>query len=149
MKTEVFNQLKIINDIYSEIDYAYHEIALRCGLSDSEFNVLYTLCQMGNGCPLSLAYKHNGTSRQTIESAVRKLEKKDIMYLRTAEGCRKSMWLTPRGKEFVEEKIVTILRMEKEILDSWEKEEVEDYLRLSQKYLDSLQQKKKEYFRSE
>ena len=79
MNKETFNRLKKVNDIFSEIDFTYHEIARKSGLSDSEFNILYTLCELGNGCLLSLAYKHNGTSRQTIESAVRKLEKNELI----------------------------------------------------------------------
>lgn len=148
MNQETFNRLKRVNDIFSEIDFTYHEIARQSGLSDSEFNVLYTLCELGSGCPLSLAYKHNGTSRQTIESAVRKLEKNELMYLQAGEGRKKNMWLTPKGESLVEEKIKPILKMEEEILSAWQEEELVQYLRLNQKYLDDLRLKFNEYKRS-
>ena len=148
MNKETFNRLKKVNDIFSEIDFTYHEIARQSGLSDSEFNVLYTLCELGNGCLLSLAYKHNGTSRQTIESAVRKLEKNELMYLQAGEGRKKTMWLTPKGETLVEEKIKPILKMEEEILSAWQEEELVQYLHLNQKYLDDLRQKFNEYNRS-
>lgn len=147
MNKETFNRLKKVNDIFSEIDFTYHEIARKSGLSDSEFNILYTLCELGSGCLLSMAYKHNGTSRQTIESAVRKLEKNGLMYLQSGEGRKKTMWLTPQGEELVEEKIRPVLKMEEDILSSWQEEDLAQYLRLNQKYLDDLRLRSKESIR--
>ncbi|MDE7293551.1 MAG: hypothetical protein K2N72_03910, partial [Oscillospiraceae bacterium] len=40
-------RLKRFNDLHLEINAAYHEAALRLGLSDSAFHVLYTVCCEG------------------------------------------------------------------------------------------------------
>ena len=50
METISGYELKEFNRVYKEMDDLYHEIALKLGLSDSAFIILYALCEQGNGC---------------------------------------------------------------------------------------------------
>lgn len=59
-----------------EINALYHEAAVKMGISDSVQNILYVLCEKGGQCPQSEISKLAGISRQTINSAIRKLEKR-------------------------------------------------------------------------
>ena len=146
MKLKYFEQIHRFNDILSEVGSLYHEIARRQGLSDSSMDILYCVAQLGDGCPVSQVYKRNGGSRQTVSSALRKLEQEGVLYLQASGGTRKNICLTERGHRLLEEKILPILRMENEIFLSWEEGEVAEYLRLDQKYLDDLRSKVKSTF---
>ena len=64
-----------------EINALYHEAAVKMGISDSVQNILYVLCEKGGQCLQSKISKLTGISRQTINSAIRKLEKEEIVYL--------------------------------------------------------------------
>ena len=60
-----------------EINALYHEAAVKAGISDSIQNILYVICENGTSCLQSEISKLTGISRQTINSAIRKLEKED------------------------------------------------------------------------
>ena len=64
-----------------EINALYHEAAVKMGVSDSVQNILYVICEKGTQCLQSEISKLTGISRQTINSAIRSLEKEDIIYL--------------------------------------------------------------------
>ena len=146
MKLKYFEEIHRFNDILSETDSLYHEIALRLGLTDSAMSILYCVAQLGNGCPLSQVYKRNGGSRQTVSSALRKMEQEEILYLKAANGKSKNIWLTEKGQRLLEEKIMPVLQMENQIFLSWTEQEVEEYLRLDQKYLNDLKNSIKKTF---
>ena len=146
MKLKYFEEIHRFNDILSETDSLYHEIALRLGLTDSAMSILYCVAQLGNGCPLSQVYKRNGGSRQTVGSALRKMEQEEILYLKAANGKSKNIWLTEKGQRLLEEKIMPVLQMENQIFLSWTEQEVEEYLRLAQKYLNDLKNSIKKTF---
>ena len=79
MKNEIITDIKRFNYLNNEIESAYHDAALKLELSDSAMIILYTVCNNGENCPLSDIYHLSGISKQTINSAVRKLEKDEII----------------------------------------------------------------------
>ena len=62
------------NHLLGEIDGVYHEMSLKLGLSDSAMIVLYTICDSGSSCLLRDICRYSGLSKQTVNSALRKLE---------------------------------------------------------------------------
>ena len=97
MKPCVSEQLQYYNLLTSEIDEAYHNAALKLGLSDSAMVILYTLCSRENPCPLLEIARLTGISRQTIHSAIKKLEAQGILTLESPGGRRKLVRLTERS----------------------------------------------------
>ncbi len=87
-----------INYLIEETDAVYHEIAVRLGLSDSVMLILYALEDAGGQIPLTTIYRQTGASKQTINSALRKLETDGHILLRMADGKRKIVCLTESGK---------------------------------------------------
>lgn len=79
----------------SELDTAYHDAALKLGMSDSVMLVLYTLCPCGGECMIGDIT--SGASKQTINSALRKLESEGSVYLEIFEGRKKKVHLTEKG----------------------------------------------------
>ena len=74
MKNTLSPALRRFNSLHSETDAAYHELCLKLGISDSAMNLLYILCEQGEPCPLQLVYRFAFSSKQTVHSALRKLE---------------------------------------------------------------------------
>ncbi len=121
-----------------EINSLYHEAAVKMGISDSVMNILYVICEKGDRCLQSEISRLTGISRQTINSAIRKLEKDGIVYLKQGQGRNTIVCLTETGKQFSAEKIIPILEMENKIWNEWTAEEQKQYLELTQKYRDAL-----------
>ena len=141
MKAYISNEMKRYNHLISEIEAVYHEIALSLGLSDSAMKILYTICDNGNSCLLHEISRRSGVSKQTINSAIRKLEKEGIVYLEPAGAKNKNVCLTNEGMELAKRTAIRLIEIENEIFASWEKDDVEKYLELTKNFLTSLKEK--------
>ena len=121
-----------------EINSLYHEAAVKMGVSDSVMNILYVVCEKGNRCLQSEISKLTGISRQTINSAIRKLEADGIVYLEKGPGRNTIVCLSEKGRKFSSEKIYPLFEIENQIWNEWTAEEQLQYLTLTKKYFDTL-----------
>ena len=80
-------------------------------------------------------------SKQTVNSALRKLENDGVVYLEAADKKTKNVCLTDAGKQFADRTAMRIIEMENEILQSWDRQDVKNYLSLTEKFLRDLQEK--------
>lgn len=136
--------LKRLNCLLSEMDAAYHEAALRQGLNDSSSRILYALCELGSPASLRAVCESTGLSKQTVNSAIRKLEQQGVVCLKAADGKAKDVYLTEAGKQLADHTARRVLQMENDILESWSREDVERYLSLTRRFLEGLQGKARE-----
>lgn len=144
MEDHMIEEMKRFNYLTAEIGGAYHEAAVKMGLSDSAMMVLYTICNHGKECLLQDIVQMSGISKQTVNSAIRKLEKEEIIYLKAERGRKKLVCLTGRGQSLVKLTVLRIVDIENEILTSWSEEELRIYLKLTQEYLLAFKEKIKE-----
>lgn len=135
---------KRYNHMITDIQAAYHEAAWRLGLSDSAMLILYTVSHNGGKCLLNDITSSSGISKQTMNSALRKLEAEDIVCLESTGGRKKMARLTAKGKEVAQNTVYKVLEIENEIFDSWTGQERTVYLELTHKYLTTLKRKVKE-----
>lgn len=142
MEFYIHEQMKHFNLLTSEIDATYHDAALRLGMSDSVMLVLYTLCSCGGECMLGDITP--GASKQTINSALRRLESEGIVYLETFEGRKKKVYLTEKGRQLARDTVLRVIEAENEIFASWTDEEKNIYIDLTQRYLTAFKEKVKE-----
>ena len=133
-----------VNRTYKEEDDFYRRLARRSGLADAAFWVLYSIetapgpvTQTDIGNTLML-------SKQTINSALRKLETEGILYLEALSGRKKRACLTAQGKELAQRTVAHLMEIENSILDSWPEAQREQYLDSMQKYLTAFREKIKE-----
>lgn len=133
--------MKRFNYLTSEIGGIYHLYAIKQGMSDSALDILYTICEQGDGCNQSDIYKLVGSSRQTINTAIHKLQKENFIILKVGIGKNTTVFLTEKGKEVVERKIQPLFQIENEIIEEWEDGEWNELLRLTEKYLDNIKDK--------
>lgn len=136
--------MRRFNHLVSETDAAYHEAALKMGMSDSTMQIMYILCDKGGDCPLGEICRLSGISKQTINSALRKMEEEKLIYLEGIGGKKKRVCLTGEGKELAERTVMKLIEIENSILASWPKEELERYLESTERYLVELRKKIRE-----
>ncbi len=136
--------LQQFNYLQNEIMELYHEASVRLGVSDSVMCILYMLYENGEYCLQSKIYKQSGISRQTINSAIKKMEKDGIVYLKQGTGRNTVVHLTEVGKQFAVEKVAPIYQIETEIYNEWTTKELLMYLELTKRYRDQFKEKIKE-----
>ncbi|MCI8862098.1 MAG: winged helix-turn-helix transcriptional regulator [Lachnospiraceae bacterium] len=144
MKACSSRDMKRFNHLLGEIEAVYHEMALKFGQSDSVMNILYTICDYGDSCPLQEICRRSGISKQTINSALRKLEREGIVYSEQAGVKGKNVCLTEKGKELAGDTAVRVIEAENGILASWPEEDVKRYLELTERFLVGIKEKAKE-----
>lgn len=144
MTWNIKSEARRYNRILSEIDAVYHEIALKQGFSDSIMLILYIIADNDGTCLISELVKQSGLNKQTINSALRKLEEKSILYLEAAGGRSKRIVLTEKGTSVVHNTVDRVIAVENKIYSSWKPEEWALYLELTERYLNELKEKMKE-----
>lgn len=144
MAEERESTLERFNLLMSEMDAAYHDAALKMGISDSAMVVLYTVCSMNGDCLLNDIVRMSGVSKQTINSALRKLEAEGILYLELSGARRKRVRLTQKGQALAKRTVLRLMEIEKDIFQSWSEKERKLYMELTQRYLLMLQDRVKE-----
>ena len=138
MKKILNEQLRKFNYLVGEIGEAYHAAALKLGLSDSAMSVMYTLLGEGGACRLSNICRLTGVSKQTVNSALRKLEADGIIRLNAVDGKQKSAELTEKGAELADATVAKLIAAENRIFGAWSERERSEYLRLTRFFLDEM-----------
>ena len=135
------NEWKKFNQLTCEIEGIYHEASWKLGLSDSAQRILYAICNLGDPCFLSDVIRFSGISKQTINSALRKLEGEEILTVTATGGRKKQISLTEKGRTLARETVMQIIRIEDEIYSGWTEEERRLYLELTQRYFEAFREK--------
>jgi len=140
MKNLICNRIHQINYLNAELDALYHQASLKLGLTDSASMVLYSIYDNGEDCLLSDIYKRSGVSKQTVNSALRNLEKKDVIYLEKYSGRTKKVVLTDIGKEYVRKTVARLFDAEAAAFASWTEDEINAHIGFMEKYIDSFRE---------
>ncbi len=131
-------EMRRFNHLMGELDAVYHCMSLKLGVTDSEMSILYTVCDVGEPCPIREICRRCGLSKQTVNSALRKLEEQKSIRLETCGFKSKSIVLTDSGRKLAEETALRVIGIENEIFEAWPKEDMERYLGYMEKYLSEL-----------
>lgn len=141
MEHIISQNMKRCNHLQGEIEAAYHEAALKFGLADSTQFILYTICYLGDNCPLNDVVRMTGISKQTINSAIRNMEKQGLVCLTAATPKTKNIVFTQKGKELAKDTVIRLMEAEDDIFASWSEEDVQKYLELNERFLNDLKEK--------
>lgn len=141
MDIPISKEMRKMNHLLGEINGTYHEAAVRLGLSDSAMAVLYTLCGEGGACPLQEIVRQSGVSKQTINSAIRRLEGEGTVRLEPGKGRGKNVRLTEQGWALARRTVLPLVELEDEIYASWTKEELREHLERTERFLTALREK--------
>lgn len=145
IKENTSKAMKRYNYLYGEMDAVYHEMSLKAGLSDSAMRILYAICDQGDRCLLQNICRYSGLSKQTINSALRKMEAEGVLYLEPAGAKNKNVCLTEAGKLLTARTAGRIYEIENDIMEAWPEEDVQTYLELTERFLHALQDNAKNF----
>lgn len=134
----ISNPLKEFNRIYKKTNEIYHDIALRLGLSDSAFDILYSISELGDGCLQKDICNATCIPKQTIHSSIRQMEKSGYLTLSSGKGRNMHITLTDLGKRLLERTIYPVMQMEGEAFHCMTDEECQQMLALFGKYIQAL-----------
>ncbi len=132
--------LKEHNRIYTELNDLYHEVARKMHLSDSAFDILYGIYDMGDDCQQRDICNASYMPKQTVNSSIRKLEKEGYLALVSGKGRNKYIRLTESGKELIERKLLPLIHIENDAFNCMTAEECAQMLALNKKYAQALRQ---------
>lgn len=129
-----------MNCLASDLDSLYHQAAQKIGVSDSVMFVLYSLYENQGVLLLNDIRKITGISKQTINSAIRKLENEEIIYLEQKGGRAKTVNLTEKGKEYTNHTIARLFTAECNVFNGWTTEEINQYVHFMEKFNNDFRQ---------
>lgn len=133
------------NRLFKAQDYFYVRAACRANLSEAAFWILYSICESDTVWTQSALCKEWYYSKQTINSAVKKLEKLGFVELKLESGTgnRKVIVLTNQGHQYCEEEILPLIQAELDALAAFSEEERELLLLLMRRQLEALEERVK------
>lgn len=132
-------RLRQYNDIMKENDELYRDAARKFGLSECAFWILYYLrteygepTQSGIGASFYLP-------KQSINSALKKLEAEGIIGLVTGENRRtKGLALTAKGEKLCAETVDHTIEAEKAALGSLSEKDQEEFMNIFYRYTEQF-----------
>ena len=139
----ISRDLRRYNHLLQETDAVYHEMAQHWGLPDSVRGVLYTLCDTGGRCSVREVCRLGGMSKQTVNSALRRMEREGLIYLEAA-GRGKDVCLTEAGEGLACRTALRVIQAENQVFAAWPQADVEQYLALTRRFQEALGEKAKE-----
>ena len=140
MENMIIDQLAVFNQLYKEMDEIYHLYAKKQGISDTALWLLYSLYEKDatyTQRELCSAWHY---PPQTINSALKNLEKQEFICLTSIPGNKKNklVLLTEKGKKLTENVISRLVLSEQQSFQALSKEERKSLLVLTQKYTELL-----------
>ncbi len=134
MRIDYRDVVSRVNCLTNDLNALYHKAARILGVADSVLIVMYMIHDKGNGCLLYDIWNESGVSKQTVNSAIRNLEERKILYLKQEKGRNKRVFLTDLGKTFMEQTAALLYEAECNAFIDWTDEEFTSYISLMEKY---------------
>lgn len=122
------------------INSAFHLAAFKLGLNDSEMSIFYVIARCGEGCNQSELYKRTGQRRSTINSAIRKMERSNLLYLEPGDGRNTRVFLTEKGRRRSRETVGRLLGIEEGIAEGWDEDERRQFVELNSRFFGQLRE---------
>ena len=135
------DELVRLNQINNAMNDGYHEASVRHGVNDSTFDILYSIYELGDGCLQRDICKVSYLAKQTVHSAIRKLEQEGLICLEPGKGRQMHIRLTEKGREKITQFIIPIVRCEEEALQAFDEKEVQQMLSWYERYVECLRTK--------
>lgn len=127
-----------VGSVNGVINSAFHRAAFKLGMNDSEMSIFYVIARCGEGCNQSELYKRTGHRRSTINSAIRKMEREELLYLEPGDGRNTRVFLTEKGRRRSQETVGRLLRIEEGIADTWPESERRQFVDLNTRFFTQL-----------
>lgn len=135
-------QLEIMNQQVKELTSIYHHSAVNSGVSENEFWVWYTLLVMDNEHSQQDICDIWSLPKQTVNSVVANLVKKNFVFLEMVPGTRnrKIIHLTETGKKYGQNIVQHIFEAEQRTIARMSDQERQTCISLLGKYIHLLRE---------
>lgn len=141
MNHPYFHFLLEYNVIFKENDDLYHRLATQFGLSDCAFWILYCLRESDTPITQKQLCGSIYVSKQTINSALKSLERNGFITLATGKDRRrKFLVLTKTGQELAAQTVDRVMEQEQLAIASLGQEPMQQFLSLFRAYTNALKQ---------
>ncbi len=144
--TELKIPIQTLDSRIKKLNNIYGAIAFELDLPESSFWILYIISDSKEELSQDMVYREWAIPKQTINSAVRQLEKRGFIFLeriRSPGSCKQqAIKLTADGQRFVEETIIPFKEAERRYLDKMSEKEKTIYFYLLEKHISCLQKMK-------
>ncbi|MCI5822347.1 MAG: helix-turn-helix domain-containing protein [Lachnospiraceae bacterium] len=130
--------LQEYNRICKEINKIYREAAQKLGLSNSAFDIFYTICEYEDGCQQKDICEATFLPKQTVHSAIHNLEKEGLIVLTPGKGRGVKITLSGLGKEKIIPLMKPVFQGESAAFDAMTLEDSKTLLDLSNQYVSHL-----------
>lgn len=136
---KIQSYLSEYNAVIKETNGLYRDTAKLLGVSDSVFWILYVLRESDKQLMQRDIVKANSFPPQTINSALKKMEKDGLVELIEAKDKRKKqVILTDKGVKFAENTVDAVSALEIKAMGSLSQTERKNFIELLRKYTDCL-----------
>lgn len=134
-------QMGIMNQQIKELAAVYHDAAAKFGISDNEFWIWYVLILEGE-CTQQDICDDWSLPKQTVNSIIAKLVKKELLALELLPGTRnrKMIRLTEAGRQYGERIVMHVYQAEKRSLARLTEGQRQRYITLMGEYIEFLKQ---------
>lgn len=148
MDNRIEQQMNQLNRLYKESSDIYSIAAAQLKLTDTAFWLLYAVSHTDNEYTQMDFANDWFYPIQTVNSAVNKLVKDELVSLEVIPGTRnrKKILLTEKGGELIDSTFRKIDDVEKKTFLRFTEEEREAYLALMQRHIDMLKKEMKNAF---
>lgn len=116
----------------------YGMLAGMLDLSGSEFAVFYTIKAYGEGCAQKDVCEYCMISKQTVSSGIEGMVHKGLIRLKPGKGRIQEIYLTPRGRAIMDEKLALVEAAENKAYSKLSKADQEKLNELMGRFLDAL-----------
>lgn len=111
----------MFNHIYKEFNEIYHEVTLKMGLSDSAFDILYSIVDLGDGCSQSDICKYSCLSKQTVNSSIKKMASLNYLTFKPGKGRVMQIFLTDKGRQLLYKKNLSYYKKRKRSISMYDR----------------------------
>lgn len=134
--------IREFNEADKEMNIIYHRLARHYRLSDSVFWVLYLLGEARGSMTQTKLCSALFLSKQTVNSALKKLESRGYLRMESMSGDRRNklLSLTARGEELLRLAVEPTLSMEERAFLRLTPEERRTFLDPSHRYLNAIRE---------
>ena len=131
-------QVKQLKDSWRPIDKVYEEYAKSIGMSETSFNVLWTIL-FNENCTQNEICKHTWVPKQTVNAAITDFYKNGLVVLEELPEDRrtKAVKLTEKGKEYAQNAVCHIRNAENVAMKQFTEQEREMLISLFKRYAET------------
>lgn len=142
METPIVLVLAAFNRAHKRMNVLYHNYARDAGISDAAFWLMYSLYEKGGPCTQTELCEAWFFAPQTINSALKSLEKQGLIILDSVPNSRKNkqFFFTEAGEQLVREKIIPLVQAEEQSFLRLDEQERNALLTITQKHIGILEE---------